>query len=319
MAGGNEQTIIIKKKKKHGDHAHHGGAWKVAYADFVTAMMAFFLLLWLLNVTTDEQRRGIADYFDPASISRESSGAGGVLGGLTVGSPGQLSSPSSRYSMDRSLPGRPEAAEDSNTLDEGAAEDAVDPESEVAEHPYASLGNEAEVEDLNADEARELLEAIEEQQFEAAERQLREAIARDPELAELAENLLIDRTPEGLRIQIIDRDRYSMFPLSSARMYERTRQLLGLVARAIADMPNRLAISGHTDATPFAEGADYDNWDLSADRANESRRALAEAGVDPNRVARVVGLSDTDLLMSDEPSNPRNRRISIVLLRHTLQ
>ena len=313
MAGGNEQTIIIKKKKKHGDHAHHGGAWKVAYADFVTAMMAFFLLLWLLNVTTDEQRRGIADYFDPASISRESSGAGGVLGGLTVGSPGQLSSPSSRYSMDRSLPGRPEAAEDSNTLDEGAAEDAVDPESEVAEHPYA------EVEDLNADEARELLEAIEEQQFEAAERQLREAIARDPELAELAENLLIDRTPEGLRIQIIDRDRYSMFPLSSARMYERTRQLLGLVARAIADMPNRLAISGHTDATPFAEGADYDNWDLSADRANESRRALAEAGVDPNRVARVVGLSDTDLLMSDEPSNPRNRRISIVLLRHTLQ
>lgn len=319
MAGGNEQTIIIKKKKKHGDHAHHGGAWKVAYADFVTAMMAFFLLLWLLNVTTDEQRRGIADYFDPASISRESSGAGGVLGGLTVGSPGQLSSPSSRYSMDRSLPGRPEATEDSNTLDEGAAEDAVDPESEVAEHPYASLGNEAEVEDLNADEARELLEAIEEQQFEAAERQLREAIARDPELAELAENLLIDRTPEGLRIQIIDRDRYSMFPLSSARMYERTRQLLGLVARAIADMPNRLAISGHTDATPFAEGADYDNWDLSADRANESRRALAEAGVDPNRVARVVGLSDTDLLMSDEPSNPRNRRISIVLLRHTLQ
>ena len=318
MAGGNEQTIIIKKKKKHGDHAHHGGAWKVAYADFVTAMMAFFLLLWLLNVTTDEQRRGIADYFDPASISRESSGAGGVLGGLTVGSPGQLSSPSSRYSMDRSLPGRPEAAEDSNTLDD-AAEDAVDPESEVAEHPYASLGNEAEVEDLNADEARELLEAIEEQQFEAAERQLREAIARDPELAELAENLLIDRTPEGLRIQIIDRDRYSMFPRSSARMYERTRQLLGLVARAISDMPNRLAISGHTDATPFAEGADYDNWDLSADRANESRRALAEAGVDPNRVARVVGLSDTDLLMSDEPSNPRNRRISIVLLRHTLQ
>ena len=320
--GHNEATIVVKKIVKGG--GHHGGAWKVAYADFVTAMMAFFLLLWLLNVTTDEQRRGIADYFDPASISRESSGAGGVLGGLTVGSPGQLSSPSSRYSMDRSLPGRPEAAEDSNTLDEGAAEDAVDPESEVAEHPYASLGNEAEVEDLevedlNADEARELLEAIEEQQFEAAERQLREAIARDPELAELAENLLIDRTPEGLRIQIIDRDRYSMFPRSSARMYERTRQLLGLVARAIADMPNRLAISGHTDATPFAEGADYDNWDLSADRANESRRALAEAGVDPNRVARVVGLSDTDLLMSDDPSSPRNRRISIVLLRHTLQ
>ena len=319
MAGGNEQTIIIKKKKKHGDHAHHGGAWKVAYADFVTAMMAFFLLLWLLNVTTDEQRRGIADYFDPASISRESSGSGGVLGGLTVGSPGQLSSPSSRYSMDRSLPGRPEAADDSNTLDEGAAEDAADPERVVAEHPYASLGNDADVEGLNAGEARELLEAIEEQQFEAAERLLREAIARDPELAQLAENLLIDRTPEGLRIQIIDRDRYSMFPRSSARMYERTRQLLGLVARAIADMPNRLAISGHTDATPFPDGADYDNWDLSAERANESRRALAEAGVDPSRVARVVGLSDTDLLMADDPSNPRNRRISIVLLRHTFQ
>ena len=326
MSGSNQPPIIIKKKRKSHAHEHHGGAWKVAYADFVTAMMAFFLLLWLLNVTTDDQRRGIADYFDPSSISRGTSGSGGVLGGLTVGSPGQMSSPGARFSLDRSLPGRPEPVPESQNIDEEAADDPPPDDVEladaVAQYLEAPEERRQEIlegvrEELGDEAADQLAAELERQQFDAATEQLQQAIQTISglEFEDLAQHLIIDEVEEGLRIQIVDQDRYSMFPRGSARMYERANQLITLVGEAIDALPNHIVISGHTDSTPFPDGSTYDNWDLSTDRAHASRRVLVESGVDTARVATVVGRAHTEPMISEDPGNPRNRRISIVLLR----
>ena len=353
---GNEPPVIIIKKKKGGHGGHHGGAWKVAYADFVTAMMAFFLLLWLLNVTTDDQRQGIADYFDPSNIARSTSGSGGVMGGRSAGSPGQMSSPSSRFSLDQRMPGRPEPAEDSDNIDDGDIDEIVDvltegfndglddeaiarllgglSEAQLAEflsgltdtELAGVAGSDAALTErlgeavaaaggISPEALAEALERQEQAMFDMAEQELRQAIQANPELHELAESLLIDQTPEGLRIQIVDQDRVSMFPSGSANMFERTRHLMEMVAQVIGQMPQPISVSGHTDSTPFRTRVSYDNWDLSTDRANASRRAMETAGLDPERVALVVGKADTEPLFPAEPDSPRNRRISIVLLR----
>ena len=217
VAGSNAQQIIIKKKKKGGHQGeHHAGAWKVAYADFVTAMMAFFLLLWLLNVTTDEQRRGIADYFDPRSVARAPSGSGGVLGGLTVGQPGQLSSPSAPASPHRSLPGTPYPAEDSDALDEERAPEPTDGLTAGAPRRFDHVADEQREGEIgefaNRGSAglseRDLDAAIagrEDRQFEAAETALRQAIQEMPALAVLADNLLIDQTDCRQRVGVAPR------------------------------------------------------------------------------------------------------------------
>ena len=283
MADDENTPIIIIKKIKKGGHAHHGGAWKVAYADFVTAMMAFFLLLWLLNVTTDEQRRGIADYFSPASLSRQSGGAGGVMGGTVIAPDGAMSSQSAPIGMSEAIP---------DTESESEMEAEVDEES-----------------------FEEMLAKREEEQFAAAEEALRAAIDDVPELREMAKNLLIDRTPEGMRIQIVDQAGKSMFPLGRASMFDHTLQLLNLVADAIKDLPQQIAIKGHTDAAPFVSKNGYSNWELSTDRANASRRALVAAGLPAERIASVAGRADQEPLLVEKPFDAQNRRISIILLR----
>ncbi|WP_142846955.1 flagellar motor protein MotB [Telmatospirillum sp. J64-1] len=286
MADSN-QPIIIKRIKK-GGHGHHGGAWKVAYADFVTAMMAFFLLLWLLNAVTEEQLKGISDYFAPASLSRSSSGAGGMLGGMTIGEgamTSQLSSPAIRHSLPPPTIG-------------SGGEDLTDPS-----------------EGLTQEEFEEAMAEREQQQFERAMQALEQAMQSIPELAKLKDSLMVDNTPEGLRIQIVDQEGLAMFPRGSANMYGHTRALLELVSRVVQQLPKQIAISGHTDATRFADGSGYTNWELSADRALASRRVLMMAGVPEERIDRVVGRADQDPLVADDPSDARNRRISIVLLR----
>ena len=154
-------------------------------------------------------------------------------------------------------------------------------------------------------------------QFQQAATEIRQAIQSVPELEPLAQNLMIDQTPEGLRIQIVDQDRVSMFPGGSGQMYPQTRQLVQQVAKALAKLPNKLSISGHTDGTPFAAGSGRDNWDLSSERANATRRALIAGGIDEKRIQDVVGKADRDPLAPDQPGSPRNRRVSMVLLRET--
>ncbi|MEN0652099.1 MULTISPECIES: flagellar motor protein MotB [Hyphobacterium] len=289
MAG--DQPIIIKKVKKGGGHGHHGGAWKVAYADFVTAMMAFFLLMWLINTTTPEQRRGIADYFAPASVSPSTSGNGGVLGGTALGEDGAQGRGSSSV-IERLAP---DARRDNNTQEN--------------ESPDASDGPQASTDAMASAMARR-----EQAEFDAAEQSLRQAMQDMPEIAELSRQLLIDQTPEGLRIQLVDQEGRAMFRPGSAEPNERAVVLLRAVAEIAQQLPNRLSISGHTDSGP-SPAPDYTNWDLSADRANAARRILQSSGLADDRIAEVQGRAGTEPLYPDDPYLPGNRRLSIVLLR----
>jgi chemotaxis protein MotB len=295
---GNELTVVIKKVKKVAGHAHHGGAWKVAYADFVTAMMAFFLLLWLLNATTEEQKRGIADYFTPSTASDSRSGAGGILGGQTLASPGA--------SLAR-------AAVPSISVDIKPTTGAADAEGEEESGPG---GHDTESKPPTEADIEKALAKREEERFAKAEAELKQAIEQAPELKSLAKNIIVDRTPEGLRIQIVDQEGQPMFPLGSAEMLERTKLLMKKISQVVAKLPNKISISGHTDSQPYRGAkAGHGNWELSSDRALASRRELVNGGLKPDRVLKVEGKAETDPLFKDDPKSARNRRISIVLLR----
>jgi chemotaxis protein MotB len=305
MAKQTNQPLIIKKVKGHASHAPHGGAWKVAYADFVTAMMAFFLLLWLLNVTTDIQKRGIADYFQPTVASKSTSGAGGVLGGIALGPPGAQQATTVPPSLTLSQPMlRDLSGSDDDNQDAGPAD-----------APDTARGNTEPVKKLSEAELERQLAEREERRFAAAEFALRQAVDQLPELKGLAQNLIVDRTPEGLRIQLVDQDKSPMFAIGSAEPLDSAKKLIAVVTQVVQRLPNKVSISGHTDATAYAFGRKYGNWELSADRANASRREFIGDGLSAERIARVVGLADEDPLVPDEPTSPRNRRISIVLLR----
>jgi len=314
--------VIIKKVKKGGHGGHHGGAWKVAYADFVTAMMAFFLLLWLLNVTTDAQKRGIADYFEPTITSKSNSGAGGVLGGLTVGSPGSQTLPMSQpnFNPAQNALRQPQEGDDGNEGGGPSTDPDKDGGAATAEIPPNDKNN---ADDRNAtgdkklsdEEFRKQAAEREEQRFEDAKKALEQAVNGSPELQALAKNLMIDETPEGLRIQLVDQDKSPMFPLGSADMADSAKKLMVLVAQAINKLPNKISITGHTDSTQYALGAKYTNWELSADRANATRREFQNDGVPADRLSRVIGMADQDPINKSDPSAPQNRRISIVLLR----
>jgi chemotaxis protein MotB len=283
-AAASAQPIILKRIKKAGHGGHSGGVWKLAYADFVTAMMAFFLLLWLLNSVTQEQLQGISNYFAPVTTSRSQTGSGQVLGGKTVGDPGAAESPTSRATVVRDLP--PPKVGTGAEAGEGQAEDD---------------GRKAQ----------------EEEQFKEAEQELRKAIESVPALRQLANSLLVDNTPEGLRIQFVDQQGLALFPAGSSEMYLHTRRLLEVVAKVILDLPQKISISGHTDSTGYVDETKFSNWELSSDRANAARRTLIVFHVPKERVGLVSGKAYIDPLKPDDPTHPSNRRLTVVLLRGT--
>ena len=288
MSLNNDLTIVIKKVKKVTGGGHHGGAWKVAYADFVTAMMAFFLLMWLINTTSPEQKRGIADYFAPASVSETTSGSGGILGGTSLGDNGSKSEGSTSVAQQLS----PQAPE---TKDPG--------QSNKSNNLTSQQDSKAEQAKAKAEDAA----------FESAAQSLRQAMQDMPELAELSKQIIIDQTPEGLRIQLVDQEGRSMFDTNSAKPNERAKLLLRAVASVVNKLPNRVTITGHTSATP-GQHSDGD-WPLSAARADAARQILQGSGVDPDRVYQVSGKAHSEPLYPDDPTLPGNRRIAIVLLR----
>ena len=291
MSVGDQPIIIIKRIKKVAA-GHHGGAWKVAYADFVTAMMAFFLLMWLINTTSPEQKRGIADYFAPASVSETTSGSGGILAGTALGKEGAKQNGSMSIIQD--------ASPDSRHPDDGKSKDGS-----KAKSP----------EQATTSELREALQKREEAAFAAAAQSLRQALQDMPELAELSKNIIIDQTPEGLRIQLVDQEGRSMFPTGTAAPNDRAKLLLRAIAKIINQLPNRISIYGHTSASAGPGGKADGDWTLSATRADSSRRILQGAGVDPDRVYQVSGKATSEPLYPDDPTLPGNRRIAIVLLR----
>ena len=299
--------IIIRKVVEEGGHGHHGGAWKVAYADFVTAMMAFFLMLWLLATADQQQLKGLAEYFSEATAnSGKPGGAGGMLDGITIATDDM----SIQLPMSPFAPAVPPLIATPRELDPDAF--SLDLAAEYSRAAGAELDLRGEL----ADEAFEAERQRREQAaFDATKEAILNALSRTPELARFNDSLLIDDTPEGLRIQLVDRDRTAMFPTASAELYPGARQLMELVARSIETLPNRLSIRGHTDARPFAAGSGYDNWRLSSDRANATREALVAAGVSPRRIANVIGKADSEPLVPADPMDARNRRISLVMLR----
>lgn len=305
MAGGKKDEkeklapIIIKRVKKVAG-GHHGGAWKVAYADFVTAMMAFFLLLWLLNVTTEDQKNAISNYFDPThpKIADVMSGAGGILRGLSMSADGAMVSTVQPIAQ----PEQPDSTTRGHTQgDTKGTDEEADDKGTLSE---AQLETE--------------LRKKEDERFKQAADNLKAEISKSPELKEMINNLIIDITPEGLRIQIVDDKGRSMFPSGSAQMFDFMRQILLKVTGVIKPLPNQVSVRGHTDSFKYKDPNRYDNWNLSSDRAQASRRVMLDGGLSEVRIENVMGRADREHLLPKEPQSPRNRRISIILLRERL-
>ncbi|WP_298398072.1 flagellar motor protein MotB [uncultured Azonexus sp.] len=275
MSDDSTRPIIIKRKKVVAGGAH-GGAWKIAYADFVTAMMAFFLLMWLLGSTSKGDLQGIADYFqNPMKVS--------MSGGAGSG--------------------------DATSILKGGGQDLTRQSGQVkkgdVEAKRTTFSKEAQLEFRRKEQERlELLKA-----------DIEKMIEQSPQLAQFKKQLLLDITSEGLRIQIVDEQNRPMFDSGGDTVKPYTRQLLQQIGLALNGVSNRISLAGHTDAAPFVGGVGgFSNWELSANRANASRRELVAGGMDDHKVLRVVGLGSTLLFDKNDPLNPVNRRISIVVL-----
>jgi chemotaxis protein MotB len=286
QAPGEEPRPIIIKKVKKGGHAHHGGSWKVAFADFATAMMAFFLLMWLMEATTEEQRGAISEYFNNPSD---------IQGASPVPSPSPIQGPGGASTSMIKLGGGMELHHDAA------------PPAPIAP-PTPGVQTATRPDDDGAQE-----EKLDNERLAALMDALKKGIDERESLAKYKDQILLDVTPEGVRIQIIDHERRSMFPLGSARLEDFSSDILKELAHIVSGVPNRISISGHTDRKPYV-AVNYTNWELSADRANAARRALLAGGLAPEKIGRVVGLASSVLLEPSAPESPVNRRISIVVM-----
>ena len=281
------QPIIIKRIKK-GGHAVHGGAWKIAYADFVTAMMAFFLLMWLLGSTTEGDKKGIADYF--AAPLKVAMGGGSGSG-------------------------------DSSHVVKGGGEDLTRSTGQVKRGDVQAQRSTVNLHKLKEEQVR-----AEVARLEDLKQKVEDKLKGNKDLAGLMSQLLLDMTDDGLRIQIVDADKRAMFASGSAVLQGHMRELLRELGAVLSDVPNRLTLEGHTDALPFGSGGGsgggagegrergYSNWELSADRANASRRELVAGGLPEDQVLRVQGLAASSPFDRTDASAPSNRRISLVVM-----
>ena len=289
------RPIIVVKRTKKGAAAHHGGAWKVAYADFVTAMMAFFLVMWLVTAVNKEQRAAIFDYFKNPSMQP---------GKSVKPAPGQMG-PGGASTSPINMRGGLDAPKSSPQKTDRIGATVMTPPATPIDLKTAAQ---------KAAEAEELRKQIEKKRLDALMQDLKEAISKSQALQPFKDQLLLDITPEGLRIQILDAQNRPMFDLGSSRLKTYTQEILREVAGYLRTVPNRISVTGHTDTSPYAGISGYTNWDLSTDRANAARRAMEQAGLPTQRISRVVGLASSVLFDQKNPRSAVNRRISIVVL-----
>lgn len=297
-----ETPIIIRRVQADDHEAHHGGGWKIAYADFMTAMMAFFLLMWLVGATDEEQREGLADYFTP-SLSQAGGRGQGVLEGQVPAQNGVLGGSNGAERYDPSATARQD-------IPDPLAEPAVEPV-ELAKSAGSDPVNGESDSGADRPDVAEASESAE--QAEALKDKIERAVADAPELAGLQRHLRFEALPEGLHVQIVDDEQRSMFEVGSAKLRGRPLALVRTIGRAFSGTGHPIVITGHTDSLPFRSGADYTNWELSTDRANATRRELVTLGIDPGRVLRISGLADTEPLDAARPEAPQNRRIGILI------
>jgi chemotaxis protein MotB len=321
---GNLAPIVVKRIEE-GEHGHHGGAWKIAYADFVTAMMAFFLLMWLVNATTEAQRRGIADYFaQPNDLARGPSGSGQPFGGRSLYSDGPLIADAPLVpTMRTAQPGL-----DSEEEEEGPEIRIPRPQPRQQETPQTPLPDARDIGDAarrlqelqaaaraaDNDAMRRAAEAARQELLSRAAEEIRQAVRNDPALAALGRQLIVEEVAEGLRIQLVDAEGQPVFETGRAAPNERGRALLARVAQVLARLPHPVEVTGHTDAAPFRGNAERSNWDLSADRANATRRLLVDAGVSDRRMRSVTGRAERELLVPANPLDAANRRVAVLML-----
>ncbi len=279
--------IIVKKVYIEGHGGHHGGAWKVAYADFVTAMMAFFLLLWILGATTEKQRKGIADYFAPTLIDTHTLGIGGgaLLGGESILSKNKIGPQAGQTSLPQiAIPNAGAGGADTGT---------------------GPTGNKKGLDALNAEDRRN---------FDAMRRKVLRQIEQSKNLSRLASHIRFVPTQDGMRIDLIDDADYSMFALGTTALDARAGDLIGMIAGSIAGSANPIMIRGHTDSVPYGDPRAMNNWMLSSGRAEATRRRLLAGGTPEARFERIEGVADREPLIVKNPSDPRNRRVAITLL-----
>ncbi len=276
------RPIIVKRVKKVAA-GHHGGAWKIAFADFMTAMMAFFLMMWLLGAVSKAELKGISEYFStPLKVV--------LSGGPSVGS--------------------------ASSIVQGGGTDLSRREGEVRKGGYGALNSKPK--DLKS--AKEELERLEIERLNRLKAKVETSIEQHRMLRVFRKQLFLDVTGDGLRIQIVDEKNRPMFDLASAELQPHTKEILHEIGTILNDVPNKISISGHTDAKPFAGGEKgYSNWELSTDRANACRRELIAGGMEKDKVIRVVGLASSVLLDKENPENPANRRISIVVMNKKME
>nr|WP_306463456.1 flagellar motor protein MotB [Providencia stuartii] len=263
---GNNAHIIRVKKRVASHQNGHGGSWKIAYADFMTAMMAFFLVMWLISISSPQELTQIAEYFRTPLKTAINSGT----------KSGDATNP---------IP--------------GGGKDIVFRDGDILPEPNNKIEDQSNY------------------RFEKLKQSLEQAILKDPRLNELKPHLLIDMIDDGLRIQIVDSENRPMFMVGSAYVEPHMRDILRAIAPLLNDVPNKISISGHTDDLPYANGANYNNWELSADRANASRRELIAGGWNQDKILRVVGMASSIHLDKNNGLAPVNRRISIIVLNET--
>jgi chemotaxis protein MotB len=291
-------SITIKKIIDDGHGGAHGGAWKIALADMMTAMMAFFLLMWLLGASNADQRKSIADYFKPTSHSNVTmgklAGSDGMLGGRSVIDPD----------------GFPFSSKQTNALN------MVTPRSQggPTENDPSPNGSDSKESGQDGDPGKKSAEAADKANFEKMEKEIKEALAKNPKLDKLKDQVQFARDKDGLRIEIIDKADFAMFGLGTTNMTPRAQALLAEVSKTLAALPNKVAIRGHTDSVQFANTDDRNNWSLSAERAEETRKIIEKKGIPGNRFAKIEGVADTAPYNPNDPKDPRNRRISITVM-----
>lgn len=290
--------IIIVKKIMPGHGGAHGGAWKIALADMMTAMMAFFLLMWILGATNDSQRKSVADYFKPTSHSEitmgKLAGSNGIMGGKSIIDPD----------------GFPYSAKQT------AALERLTPRSEggpTENDPSPNSENARDNEQVSQAEKKKIIEEADKTNFDKLEKEVRQQLAQNPKLEKIQDQVQFVREKEGLRIEIIDKADFAMFSLGTTQLQPKAQALIEEVSRSLASMPNKLSVRGHTDSVAFANSENRNNWSLSAERAESTRALLEKKGIRAERFSQIEGVADTAPFNPNDPKDPRNRRISITV------